>query len=242
MKLSKNILALVILVLASTAFSQKFEGLALTPPMGWNSWNKFGCNVDEKMIRDMADGMSWAGRTRQPNFPPVPKGQRPYWRDRRTCVLPVSLEAGHFYRVELNPTGRQAFCGEDDRPANQSVLYFTTQGAGEEVRAMLTKPKVVDLIPANGATDVDPNLTELRVTFDLPMWKGYSWTGGGEQYPESGCTNVHWLDEHTCVLPVTLRPNRQYILGINSEVAMNFQSANGGVPADPVVYTFRTRP
>jgi alpha-galactosidase len=25
--------------------------------MGWNSWNKFGCNVDEKMIRGMAEAM-----------------------------------------------------------------------------------------------------------------------------------------------------------------------------------------
>ena len=26
------------------------NGLALTPPMGWNSWNKFGCNVSEQLI------------------------------------------------------------------------------------------------------------------------------------------------------------------------------------------------
>ena len=25
------------------------NGLALTPPMGWNSWNKFGCNINEKL-------------------------------------------------------------------------------------------------------------------------------------------------------------------------------------------------
>ncbi|MDP1675341.1 MAG: glycoside hydrolase family 27 protein [Bacteroidota bacterium] len=37
--------------------AQKFEGLAKTPPMGWNSWNKFACNVDEKLIREMADAM-----------------------------------------------------------------------------------------------------------------------------------------------------------------------------------------
>jgi alpha-galactosidase len=46
----------------------KFEGLVLTPPMGWNSWNKFACNVDEKMIREIADaivssGMKDAGYT-----------------------------------------------------------------------------------------------------------------------------------------------------------------------------------
>src|SRR5438309_10269565 len=39
----------------------KFEGLALTPPMGWNSWNKFACNVDENMIKQMADAMVSTG-------------------------------------------------------------------------------------------------------------------------------------------------------------------------------------
>jgi alpha-galactosidase len=35
--------------------------LALTPPMGWNSWNKFGCNVSEEMIKGMADAMVKSG-------------------------------------------------------------------------------------------------------------------------------------------------------------------------------------
>jgi len=35
--------------------------LALTPPMGWNSWNKFGCNVSEGMIRSMADAVVRSG-------------------------------------------------------------------------------------------------------------------------------------------------------------------------------------
>jgi len=37
------------------------NGLALTPPMGWNSWNKFGCNVSEDLIKSMADGMVSSG-------------------------------------------------------------------------------------------------------------------------------------------------------------------------------------
>jgi alpha-galactosidase len=41
--------------------AQKFEGLALTPPMGWNSWNRFQCNVDEQMIREIADAMAASG-------------------------------------------------------------------------------------------------------------------------------------------------------------------------------------
>src|SRR5215831_3710642 len=35
--------------------------LALTPPMGWNSWNKFACNVSDELIRGMADAMVKSG-------------------------------------------------------------------------------------------------------------------------------------------------------------------------------------
>ena len=37
------------------------NGLALTPPMGWNSWNKFACNVNEQTVRDTADAMVASG-------------------------------------------------------------------------------------------------------------------------------------------------------------------------------------
>jgi alpha-galactosidase len=33
------------------------NGLALTPPMGFNDWNAFGCNVDESLIEQTADAM-----------------------------------------------------------------------------------------------------------------------------------------------------------------------------------------
>jgi alpha-galactosidase len=38
-----------------------FVQLAATPPMGWNSWNKFGCNVDENSIKEMAVAMVSSG-------------------------------------------------------------------------------------------------------------------------------------------------------------------------------------
>src|SRR5256714_5681181 len=37
------------------------KGLALTPPMGWNTWNKFGCNVSEELVRGAADAMVSSG-------------------------------------------------------------------------------------------------------------------------------------------------------------------------------------
>ncbi|USQ94156.1 glycoside hydrolase family 27 protein [Caulobacter sp. RL271] len=37
------------------------NGLAQTPPMGWNSWNKFACNIDEATVRRVADAMAGNG-------------------------------------------------------------------------------------------------------------------------------------------------------------------------------------
>jgi hypothetical protein len=30
------------------------DGLALTPPMGWNDWNAYGCNVSEQLVEQTA--------------------------------------------------------------------------------------------------------------------------------------------------------------------------------------------
>src|SRR6202165_811860 len=48
-------------LLGSATFAQTSASLAPTPPMGWNSWNKFGCNVSDKLIREMADAMISSG-------------------------------------------------------------------------------------------------------------------------------------------------------------------------------------
>src|SRR5712691_3565878 len=37
------------------------NGLARTPPMGWNSWNHFGCDVSARLIRETADAMVASG-------------------------------------------------------------------------------------------------------------------------------------------------------------------------------------
>ncbi len=55
-------LALVLTLAAcAAARAQKFDHLARTPPMGWNSWNKFGCDVSEKLIRETADALVESG-------------------------------------------------------------------------------------------------------------------------------------------------------------------------------------
>ncbi|MFE0526506.1 glycoside hydrolase family 27 protein [Micromonospora parva] len=37
------------------------NGVARTPPMGWNSWNSFGCNINEALIRQTADAIVSSG-------------------------------------------------------------------------------------------------------------------------------------------------------------------------------------
>ncbi|KEH42877.1 alpha-galactosidase-like protein [Medicago truncatula] len=37
------------------------NGLGLTPPMGWSSWNHFGCDVNESIVRETADAMVSSG-------------------------------------------------------------------------------------------------------------------------------------------------------------------------------------
>jgi alpha-galactosidase len=49
------------LVLALAPPAPAADGLAPTPPMGWNSWNKFGCNVSEKLIKGAADALAASG-------------------------------------------------------------------------------------------------------------------------------------------------------------------------------------
>lgn len=60
----KNITLLILAVLivaGSPLYAQKFEELAQTPPMGWNSWNRFGCDVNEVLIKEMADAVVKSG-------------------------------------------------------------------------------------------------------------------------------------------------------------------------------------
>ncbi|XP_058097778.1 alpha-galactosidase 1-like isoform X3 [Magnolia sinica] len=37
------------------------NGLGLTPPMGWNSWNHFYCKIEEKIIRETVDALVSSG-------------------------------------------------------------------------------------------------------------------------------------------------------------------------------------
>ena len=64
----KKYFLLLLLAFSVQSFAQKFENLAPTPPMGWNSWNTFQTKISEKLVMETADmlvssGMKDAGYT-----------------------------------------------------------------------------------------------------------------------------------------------------------------------------------
>lgn len=65
MRLKTCVATLILLVCCATARAQReatpVDTLALTPPMGWNSWNQFEWEVSDSLIREIADAMVSTG-------------------------------------------------------------------------------------------------------------------------------------------------------------------------------------
>ncbi|CAM9000469.1 unnamed protein product [Rhodiola kirilowii] len=55
------LMSMHVLVECVSRRSMLSNGIGRTPPMGWNSWNRFGCNIDEEMIRQTADALVSSG-------------------------------------------------------------------------------------------------------------------------------------------------------------------------------------
>lgn len=200
--------------------------------------------IDEISVtfdRDMdVGGYSWTGGG--PNFPTSPEGSTAVWKDKRTCVLPVELKKGMFYRVGINASSFQNFKSELGVPAETTAIYFVTEGGNKGLANRVRVPKVVKSTPEIGATDVDPRLGLITVTFDLAMDPGgFSWTGGGPTFPTipEGQKPRWSRDGKTCTLPVKLEPGKKYELGLNSVSHKNFAS-KWGVPLEPVQFEFTT--
>ncbi len=90
-------------------------------------------------------------------------------------------------------------------------------------------PRVVKMFPENGATDVDPSVRELRVTFDRDMTVGrnYSYCGGGPMFPKI-IGQPKWVDKRTVVAKVKLEPDHDYSLALNCPPdGQSFRSAEG---------------
>lgn len=112
----------------------------------------------------------------------------------------------------------------------------------EKLRSRLARaPKVLAMSPANGATDVDPAITEIKITFDRPMVNG-SWAlvGGGPNYPETTGKPSYDKECRVLTVPVRLKPDWEYRFWLNSTQYDAFRSQES-IPLEPVGVRFRTR-
>lgn len=212
--------------------------IATSPTVGATEVDPDITEITVTFDREMGQGFSWTGGGA--DFP-FTTG-KPHWQDKRTCILPVRLQPGHYYRVGVNSPSYHGFQSTKGVPAGPSAIYFTTRGAGRELQDKTAVPQIVGLDPRNGTMDVDPKLSEIRVTFSVPMGDGFSWTGGGPDFPKGPPgSHPYWTPDHkTCVLPVQLEAGKSYQFGLNSLSFRGFQSASG-VPLVPVRVTFTTR-
>ena len=86
-------------------------------------------------------------------------------------------------------------------------------------------PVVVETSPQAFANNVSPKLTSISVTFDQPMMDGsWSWTGGGDTYPQMTGRPYYDQSKRTCTMPVKLKPDKVYWVGINSPSHKNFKT------------------
>src|SRR5262249_60786823 len=97
--------------------------------------------------------------------------------------------------------------------------FISVAAGADDVTLESVPPVVVKTVHEAGAGDVDPKLTEIKVTFSKDM-KDDSWSWAmisKESFPKMDGKPKYLADKRTCVLPVKLEPGKTYAIWLNSE-------------------------
>lgn len=123
-----------------------------------------------------------------------------------------------------------------------SLAFLAPTPLAEDLTVETAPPVVVKAVPQAGESDVDPRLTELRVTFSKDMFPAsWSWVLAGQATaPKTTGMPRYEDDKRTCVLPVKLESGKTYAIWINTERQGNFKDA-AGRKALPYLLVFRTK-
>jgi hypothetical protein len=120
------------------------------------------------------------------------------------------------------------------------AAFFTDYSTRHEAW-LKNAPRIVAMEPAADANDVDPQLTEIRVTFDRPMLdQSWSVVGGGPYFPQINGPISYDEECRILTIPVRLKPLWAYEFWLNRGSYSNFRSQDG-VPLAPVHVRFKTR-
>ncbi len=144
-----------------------------------------------------------------------------------------SAESTTLVSLALSQRREKATAGKGKGPDDASELSIPED----------LPPVVLSVEPKVGATDVDPDIKEIRVTFSKKMTdKSWSWpTGNKYAAPKVEGGTIHFeRDGRTCVMPVKLEAGKTYVVGINSERFHGFKDAQGHA-ALPYLLVFRTK-
>lgn len=91
-----SFILLVLGISVASVRAQKFENLAPTPPMGWNSWNTFEVAINEEIFRQVVDIMVATGmRDAGYNYVVVDDGWEAMERDREGNLVPDPKKFPH---------------------------------------------------------------------------------------------------------------------------------------------------
>lgn len=125
------------------------------------------------------------------------------------------------------------------------VLLLSTTGiaTSSEFTVESMPPSVIRSVPQAGDMAVDPSLTQISVTFSKDMMTRAMWSWCSqtpETFPTCDTSGIHYLeDQRTCVLPVTLQPDKTYVIWVNSQKFDHFKDLSGH-SAVPYLIVFRT--
>ena len=101
-----RITSIVLFTLSTTIVNANDNGLGLSPPLGWRSWNLYGANVNQSLIQSIMKGMT--SRKRNVNGKPTSLCDLGYcdvglddnWQE---CGSPDAAPGMHYHDVDGNP-------------------------------------------------------------------------------------------------------------------------------------------
>jgi len=122
-----------------------------------------------------------------------------------------------------------------------ALVFSASAWRAEDVTVATALPVVVKTVPQAGASDVDPDLKAIEVTFSKDMTDdSWSWSQlSDETFPKVDGKPKYEKDKRTCVLPVKLEPGKTYAIWLNSEKFDGFKDADGR-SAVPYLLVFET--
>ncbi len=123
-----------------------------------------------------------------------------------------------------------------------ALAAFPSCLAGAEVSLQSAAPVVVKTFPVAGSTNVDPALTELRITYSKPMsertWEWFNYENSS--YPQMLGDPKYSDDKRTLVRAMKLEPGKFYGIWLNRHDSTRGIVDANGIPAVPYLLTFAT--